>query len=62
MTAFEPSAGPPEDAGSAGARLPVAAAMARLDGVHQLPLHEQPDVYQAAHTELQNALVAIDDA
>ncbi|WP_375498990.1 hypothetical protein [uncultured Jatrophihabitans sp.] len=40
----------------------MAAAMARLDGVHQLPLHEQPDVYQAAHTELQNALVAIDDA
>ena len=41
---------------------PVAAAMARLDGVHQLPLHEQPDLYQSVHAELQNALAAIDDA
>ncbi len=37
-------------------------ALARLEGVQQLPLHEQPDVYQAVHTELQNALAAIDDA
>jgi hypothetical protein len=36
--------------------------VARLDGIHQLPLHEQPDVYQAVHAELQHALAAIDDA
>lgn len=41
---------------------PVAVAMARLDGIHELPLHEQPDVYQSVHAELQNALAAIDDA
>ena len=41
---------------------PIAAAVARLEGVHELPLHEQPDVYQSVHAELQNALAAIDHA
>ncbi len=75
MTAFESPAAPQSDAAarpvaSAGGsvhRQPagsssVAAAVARLDGVHELPLHEQPDVYQSVHAELQDALAAIDDA
>lgn len=53
-----PRPGPPPAAPAS----PVAAAVARLENVRDLPLHEQPDVYQVVHTELQNALAAIDHA
>lgn len=41
---------------------PVAAAVASLDTVRELPLAQHPDVYQRIHTELQGALADIDDA
>ena len=37
-------------------------ALTRLEGVHARPTHEQADLYQSVHTELQNALGTIDDA
>ena len=43
-------------------RTPVAAALARARERHEVPLHEQPDLYQAVHAELQNALAEIDGA
>jgi hypothetical protein len=62
VTAPTPQPGPQPGPSSAAAPSPAAAAAARLEGVHELPLHEQPDVYQTVHTELQNALAAIDHA
>lgn len=57
-----PAAGPArEQPARPGPRqTPVAAALARLENVHEVPLHEQPDLYQAVHAELQNALAQID--
>ncbi len=45
-----------------GSATPLQVALGRLDGIHQRPTHEQADLYQSVHTELQNALGTIDDA
>jgi hypothetical protein len=54
---------PPDDRGDAGgAQSTTEAALASLESLSERPLAEHPDVYQAIHTTLQDALADINDA
>lgn len=52
----------PELDTATGAPSPVDAAIARLDGLEDLPVSEHVEVYDAVHRSLQDALATLDEA
>lgn len=62
----EPGAGSGQPSGNGASPVPSSPAVAEtlelLDSLAGRPLADHPDVYQRAHTRLQQALAEIDDA